>query len=96
LTVVSKEDGIVTKRDIKQGSNVFLMQTPAAQFTGSIYRGNDENKRLYASAIRHDGQSSIKKNQLTRRTANSKPTVQSIKRASEESFNQSRHSSTAE
>jgi hypothetical protein len=56
------------------------MQTPAAQFNGSIYRGNDENKKLYASAIRHDGQSSIKKNQLTRRTANSKPTVQAIKR----------------
>jgi len=46
---------LVTKREAKQGSNVFLMQTPAAPFQGNVYRGNDENKRLYASAIRHDG-----------------------------------------
>ena len=69
------------------------MQTPAAAFNGAIYRGNDENKRLYASAIRNDGQSSIKKNQFTRRTANSKPTAEAIKRVVNDSFNQSHHSS---
>lgn len=72
------------------------MQTPAAPFAASIYRGNDENKRLYASAIRHDGCSSIKKNQLTRRTANGRPTVETRKKATEDSFNHSRQSSTIE
>lgn len=69
------------------------MQTPAAAFAGAIYRGNDEHKRLYASAIRHDGCSSIKKNQLTRRTANSRPTAEQTKRKADDSFSQSQHSS---
>jgi len=89
INIEEVDELLVTRRENKPGQNPYLMLTPAALFNGAIYRGNDENKRLYASAIRHDGQSSIKKNQLTRRTANSKPTAEAKKRMNDDSFNQS-------
>jgi hypothetical protein len=95
-TNLDPEPVLVTKREHKQSTNALLMQTPAAAFQGSIYRGNDENKKLYASAIRHDYNSSIKKAQLTRRTANSKSILQLKKQSTEDSANRSRPSSVME
>ena len=66
------------------------MQTPAVLQSGkAIYKGNDENKLLYASAIRNDGHSTIKKSQINQRTATSKLVTETQNKIAEveDSFN---------